>query len=65
VQGFIVAPRNSAAIAEGLQKMADDHELLRTMREAAIRRVRSLGGWEDYGNRMVALLQQLTSATAG
>jgi len=59
VEGFVVPIRDPEAIAERLQRLADDPELQTTMREAAITRVRSMGGWADYGERWEALLQEL------
>ncbi len=62
IEGFIVPVRSAGAIAEKLQMLADDSNLQRQLSEAALRRVQSLGGWNDYGNRWERLLLQLTGA---
>jgi alpha-maltose-1-phosphate synthase len=62
VEGFIVPIRSADAIAQSLQQLADDPHLRQSMSEAALRRVKSLGGWEDYGRQYAAFLQELTGA---
>ena len=62
VEGFIVPIRSVDAIAESLQQLADDSELRQSMSQAALRRVKSLGGWEDYGRQYAAFLKELTGA---
>jgi glycosyltransferase involved in cell wall biosynthesis len=59
VEGFIVPIRDPIALADRLQRLADDPVLERSMREAALRRVRSIGGWKEYGDRWESLLQRL------
>lgn len=59
VEGFVVPIRDSAAIATRLQQLADDPHRQKTMREAALQRVRSMGGWAEYGARWEQLLHQL------
>jgi glycosyltransferase involved in cell wall biosynthesis len=59
VEGFIVPPRDPRAIADRLQLLADDPKRRELMSEAALRRISSLGGWDDYGDRMVAVLTEL------
>jgi starch synthase len=61
VEGFTVPIRSADAITERLQRLADDPALQGRMRQAAIARVRQIGGWSDYGDRWVALLQELTA----
>lgn len=58
-EGFIVPIRDPRAIADRLQQLADDPTLQQQMRAAALERVRHLGGWNDYGDRWFALLQEL------
>jgi alpha-maltose-1-phosphate synthase len=60
VEGFIVPIRDSAALAARMQQLADDPALQQTMRAAALRRVQSIGGWSEYGDRWVELLLRLT-----
>ncbi|MEO6829187.1 MAG: glycosyltransferase family 4 protein, partial [Acidobacteriaceae bacterium] len=58
-EGFIVPPQNAEAVAERLQQLADDPRLQQQMRAAALERVHLLGGWNDYGDRWMSLLQEL------
>ncbi len=58
-EGFIVPPRDAAALADRLQQLADDPILQQRMSAAALDRVRHLGGWNDYGERWAQLLRQL------
>jgi starch synthase len=58
-EGFIVPIRDAEAIAERLQQLADDPQLQRQMSAAALERVQHLGGWNDYGDRWIKLLQEL------
>ncbi len=60
VEGFIVEPRDMAALTERLQRMADDPDLRQRMSEAALLRVQHLGGWRTYGDRWEQLLLRLT-----
>lgn len=60
VEGFLVPIRNADAIAEGLQRVADDSLLRQRMSKAALDRVRFLGGWREYGDQYTAFLRQLT-----
>jgi glycosyltransferase involved in cell wall biosynthesis len=58
-EGFTVPIRDSDAIAERLQQMADDPALRMRMGESAIARVKRLGGWRDYGNEAMAIYEAL------
>lgn len=62
IEGFIVPVRDTAALTAKMQLLADNPHLQATMSEAALRRVRSIGGWDQYGNRWEDLLYQLTGA---
>jgi starch synthase len=59
VEGFIVPIRDVNALRDKMQELADDPERQKQMREAALERVRLLGGWSDYGDRWQALLERL------
>ncbi len=59
VEGFIIPIRDPIALANRLQRLADEPDLRRSMREAAFQRVRSIGGWKKYGDRWERLLQSL------
>jgi alpha-maltose-1-phosphate synthase len=63
IEGFIVPIRSPEALQERLQQLADDPALQRRMSEAALLRVRHLGGWADYGDRWVVLLKRLLAAS--
>jgi hypothetical protein len=43
-----------------MQQIADDPGLQQRMSEAALARVRDLGGWHQYGDNWERLLQNLT-----
>ncbi|MGH6649311.1 glycosyltransferase family 4 protein [Aquabacterium sp.] len=58
-QGFIVPIRQSDAIAQRLQQLADDPGLRAEMSRKALIRVRSAGGWRDYGMQARHLYQEL------
>lgn len=62
VEGFLVSIRSADAIAEKLQQLAEDNALQQRMSEAALRRVRQIGGWKQYGDRWLEFLQQITPA---
>lgn len=59
-EGFIVAPRDVNALTERLQQVADDPTLQSRLREASLRRVQHLGGWDQYGEMWDSLLHKLT-----
>jgi glycosyltransferase involved in cell wall biosynthesis len=59
VEGFIVPIRDPIALANRLQRLADEPDLQRSMRQAALQRVRSIGGWKEYGDRWERLLEAL------
>ncbi|WP_446743116.1 glycosyltransferase family 4 protein [Silvibacterium acidisoli] len=60
VDGFVVPIRSVDAIAGYLEQIAGDWDLQQRMREAALRKVRSFGGWSDYGQQYSDLLLKLT-----
>jgi starch synthase len=59
VEGFIVPVRDVGALTDRMQRLADDPALQQKMSEVALRRVRSIGGWNEYGDRWEALLLEL------
>ncbi len=61
VEGFVVPIRDSDALARRMQELADDPARQQRMREAGLRRVQSIGGWTEYGDRWERLLLQLTA----
>ena len=58
-EGFIVPIRDATAIADRLQSLADNPDLQSRMREASLRRVKSVGGWMQYGERMYQVFSEL------
>ena len=61
VEGFIVPDRDTTAFADRLQQLADNPALREHMGAAALERVKTLGGWDDYGERWDRLLHALTA----
>jgi len=60
VEGFIVPVRDTAALADRLQQLADDPALQQRMSAAALERVKFLGGWDRFGDLWDTLLHSLT-----
>lgn len=61
MEGFLVPVRSVRAIAERLQQLADDPMLQQRMSEAALQRVKLLGGWQHYGEAYSQMLKDLCS----
>jgi glycosyltransferase involved in cell wall biosynthesis len=59
-QGFIVPDRDVDALTTRMQQIADDPALQRRLSEAAMLRVKTLGGWDQYGETWDRLLHHLT-----
>ncbi len=62
VEGFIVPIRDPAALADRMQRLADNPDLQRSMRAAALQRVHTIGGWTEYGDRWERLLDHLVGS---
>jgi alpha-maltose-1-phosphate synthase len=62
VEGFILPDRDINGLANRLQQLADEPELQTRMSAAALQRVKTLGGWDHYGDQWDALLHTLTGA---
>src|SRR5260370_13925046 len=60
-QGFIGPDRDVDALTQRMQQIADDAALQRKLSEAAMLRVKTLGGWDQYGEIWDRLLHQLTA----
>jgi len=60
VEGFIVPGRDPIALADRLQQLADDPALRACMSAAALARVKTLGGWDHYGDQWDTLLHSIT-----
>ncbi len=65
VEGFIVPPRDPAAIRDRVQRLLEDPARLARMKAAALERVQFLGGWAQYGQTCRAVYRsvQLRSAS--
>lgn len=59
-EGFIVPVRSPELIAEYMQQLSDEPSLREEMSFAAINRVKSFGGWDSYGDKMEALVKELS-----
>ncbi len=60
VEGYIVPIRDPEALQDRMQQVADDNSLQQRMSEAALARVRGLGGWQQYGDAWEQLLREMT-----
>lgn len=60
-EGFMVPIRNGDAIAESLQRIADDADLRWRVADAALQRVKQMGGWSVYGDQAVSIYSGLIS----
>lgn len=63
-EGFVVPIRDSSAIADRLQQLADDSDTLVRMSAAASVKARDLAGWQISGDRLSAQLARLTRETS-
>ena len=59
VEGFIVAPGDADALADRLQRLADDPARRDRMGAAALARVQAIGGWSSYGDNALRLYAEL------
>jgi alpha-maltose-1-phosphate synthase len=62
VEGFIVEDRDTAALTERMQRLIETPGLQERMSAAAMARVRTIGGWHEYGERWEAMLKELVGA---
>lgn len=58
VEGFIVPPADINALAERLQELADDQDLLKTMSENALQAARRLGSWDVAASKLIGQLKE-------
>jgi glycosyltransferase involved in cell wall biosynthesis len=61
VEGFIVPIRSPQTVAERLQRLAGDPDLRQSMSAAALRKVRAIGGWRQYGDAMLEVYRGVRS----
>ncbi len=64
VEGFIVPIRDAGAIREKILTLYENPAMREQMGEAALARVRALGGWNSYGERMAAMYQAALAGSA-
>ncbi len=57
-EGFIVPIRDPRAISERLRVLVDDPDRRMTMSELALQRVREIGGWNEYGDQISAVINE-------
>jgi len=60
-EGFIVNTRDVVVLCDRMQRLADDLVFQQQMSDAALQKVKEIGGWKQYGDRWVKLLERLTS----
>jgi glycosyltransferase involved in cell wall biosynthesis len=58
-EGYIVPIRDVDALAERLQQFADKPELRVIMGKRALARVQSMGGWNNYGDKAMAIYTEV------
>jgi len=62
--GFLVPPRDPAALARRLAQLAGDSTLCRQMGQAGARRARRLYTWQQVGRDLLAVYGELTAEAA-
>ena len=58
-EGFIIPIRDSKALADAMQNLIDDPGLRARMSASAIEKVKSVKGWDFYGDRLAEEMQKL------
>ncbi len=61
-EGFLVPIRDPAALAERMQQLADDPARRAQMSQAALARMRTLGGWERTDALLLESVQSMVAA---
>lgn len=59
IEGYVVPPGDPAAIREKVLHLYEQPMERQAMSEAAMRRVRSIGGWREYCTQIIAAYAQL------
>jgi glycosyltransferase involved in cell wall biosynthesis len=59
IEGFILPIRSADKMAEKMQLLADSPVLVEMMSKAALKKVKSLGGWDSYGETYSNLIREL------
>jgi glycosyltransferase involved in cell wall biosynthesis len=60
VDGFVVEPRDTQALADAISRLMADRELRQRFSESAKKRAREFG-WQQHGERLVQLTATLTN----
>lgn len=63
VEGFVVPIRDVEALREKVLFLYEHPEVREKMSQAALRRVRSLGGWNEYGFQAVTVYRSLLAGS--
>jgi glycosyltransferase involved in cell wall biosynthesis len=58
-EGFIVPIRDVDALAERLQQLADQPQERAIMGQRALKRVRRMGGWQDFGQKAMTIYEEI------
>lgn len=58
-EGFIIPIRQPDEIVSALEKLASNPELCAQMSAAALERVKNIGGWNNYGEKWINLLNKI------
>jgi starch synthase len=61
-EGFLVPIRDPAALADRMQQLADDPALRERMSQAALARMRALGGWERTDALLLSAVEAMGAA---
>ncbi len=64
-EGFVAPVRDPVALADIMQRLADDPMLREQIRSAAIARTQMVGGWKEYGDSAVTFYRRLLTAKQG
>ena len=64
IEGFIIPPRSVDNLVNRLEELMDDEFLRQRMAIAAVSKVKSIGGWDAYGERWVHKLLSTTNSTS-
>lgn len=59
-EGFIFPVRNVNILTKQLQQLADNPELREQMSQSALSRVVNLGGWSQYGEKIIDLMKLIS-----
>ena len=63
--GFVIPSRSPESIAECLERLYNDRELLREMSKAALEKARAELGWDKYASNLCEIYQTAVAAARG